>query len=180
MLPIRLAKVPTFHRIAVGRNFELQWHNEGVCVVTAGTFLDHVYQAVGCPGRHSWRPGLGWCRRSIDERRSWRFLWVLQQRKVVGCYPGVQNLTVRRCCAVAPVDMLAVEVANIQDWECRNGRWCESRRWRFADPNDLISCAVYAWPLSRWFLWSLIDTCPFQQLVNKRGKAVIPTQDWSS
>ena len=41
-------------------------------------------------------------------------LWVLQQRVVVSCCPGGQVLTVRRCCAVAPVDMLAVEVASVQ------------------------------------------------------------------
>jgi len=42
------------------------------------------------------------------------FLWVIQQSKVVGCCAGVQALTVRRCFVVAPVDMLAVEVSNIQ------------------------------------------------------------------
>jgi len=41
-------------------------------------------------------------------------LRVLQLRKVVSCCPGGRVLTVRRCCAVAPVDMLAVEVASIQ------------------------------------------------------------------
>jgi len=53
--------------------------------------------------------------------------------------------------------MLAVEVANIQTgvWERRDGRWCESRAWRFVDVDDLI----------------------FQPLVNKRGKAVLPAQD---
>jgi len=34
-------------------------------VVTAGAFLEHACQAVGCPGRTSRRPGPGWCRRSI-------------------------------------------------------------------------------------------------------------------
>jgi len=43
-----------------------------VDVVTAGTFQEHVCPAVGCPGRNSRRPGLGWCRRSIGER-SWVF-----------------------------------------------------------------------------------------------------------
>ena len=53
------------------------------------------------------------CRRSIGER-SWRF--PLGYTKVQGCYmlPGIQPLTVRRCFVVTPVDMLAVEVANIQ------------------------------------------------------------------
>jgi len=39
--------------------------------VTAGTFLEHVCPAVGCPGRHSRRSGTHWCRRSISERRNW-------------------------------------------------------------------------------------------------------------
>ena len=44
---------------------------------------------------------------------------------------------------VAPVDMLAVEVANIQSgvWERRNDRRCESRAKSFVDVN------VYAQPL---------------------------------
>jgi len=46
--------------------------------------------------------------------------------------------------------MLAVEVANVQTgvWERRDGRWCESRVWRFVDVNDLISCDVCTQPLS--------------------------------
>ena len=34
------------------------------------------------------RPGLGWCRRSIGERRSWLFSLGVQQSMVVGCCPG--------------------------------------------------------------------------------------------
>ena len=80
------------------------------------------------------------------------FVWVIQQSKVVGCCPGVQALTVRRCFVVTPVDMLAVEVTNIQGgvFEHRHGRWCESWAWRFTDVNDLASCAVYAQPLNLW------------------------------
>ena len=48
------------------------WGRAGV--VTAGTFLGHVCPAVGCPDRGSRRPGLGWCRRSIGERRNCVFL----------------------------------------------------------------------------------------------------------
>jgi len=33
---------------------------------------------------------------------------------------------------------------------------------------------------SVWLVWKLNDQCPFQPLVNKRGKAVIPAQDWPS
>jgi len=53
-------------------------------VVTARTFLGHVCPAVGCPGRGSWRPGLGWCRRSNGERRNW--LFPLGCTKVQGCW----------------------------------------------------------------------------------------------
>jgi len=78
------------------------------------------------------------------------FLWVVQQSKVVGCCPGVQALTVRGCCVVTPVDVLAVEVASVQAgvWERRDGRWSESRAWRFVDVGDLVSGDVYAQPLS--------------------------------
>jgi len=64
--------------------------------------------------------------------------------------PGVQAFTVRGCLVVTPVDMLAVEVANIQTgvWERRDGRFGESRAWRFVDVKDLASCDVYAQPLS--------------------------------
>jgi len=46
--------------------------------------------------------------------------------------------------------MLAAEVANIQTgvWERRDGRWGESRAWMFVDVDDLVSCDVYAQPLS--------------------------------
>jgi len=49
------------------------------------------------------------------------FLWVVQQSKVVECYPEVQALTVR-CFVITPVG-------------------------RFVDANDLVSCNVYAQPL---------------------------------
>ena len=72
------------------------------------------------------------------------------QSKVVGCCPGVQALTVRGCCVVTPVDVLAIEVANVQTgvWERLGGRWSESRKWKFVDVGDLISCDVYAQSLS--------------------------------
>jgi len=43
------------------------WKSAGV--VAAGTFLEHVCSAVGCPRRNSRRPDLGWCRRAIGERK---------------------------------------------------------------------------------------------------------------
>ena len=63
---------------------------------------------------------------------------------------SVQALTVRGCCVVTPVDVLAIEVANVQVgvWERRDGRWSELRMWRFVDVDDLVSCDVYAQPLS--------------------------------
>jgi len=53
-------------------------------VVTAGTFLEHVCPAVGCPCRNSPRPGPGWCRRCIGERRNW--LLPLGHTTVQGCW----------------------------------------------------------------------------------------------
>jgi len=136
--------------------------------MTLGTFLEHVCPAVGCSGRNSRRPGLGWCRRSIGDRRSWLF--------PLGCCPEVQAFTVRGCFVVTPVDVLAVEVTNVQTgvWERRDGLWCESREWRFVDVNDLVSCNVYAQPLSLWLFWRLTGQWPFHPLMDKRGKAVVP------
>ena len=112
--------------------------------MTAGTFQEHVCPAVACPGRNSRRSGPGCSDIPSVRGDTGCFLWVIQQSKVVGCCPGVQALTIRRCFVVTPVDMLAVEVANIQDgvWERRDGRRCESRAWRFVDVDDLISCDV--------------------------------------
>jgi len=53
-------------------------------VVTAGTFQEHACRGVDCPGRNSRRPGLGWCQRSIGERRSW--LFPLGYTTVQGCW----------------------------------------------------------------------------------------------
>jgi len=61
--------------------------------MNAGSFLDHVCPAVGCPGRHSRKPGPRWCRCSISERRNWLFLLGHRAVKVVGCCPGVQAPT---------------------------------------------------------------------------------------
>ena len=108
-------------------------------VVTAGTFLEHVCSAVGCLDRSP-----GWCRRFVGERRSWLFLWVIQQSKVVGCCLGVQALTVRRCFCNPNWHVGSL---SHQHTERRDGRWCESRAWRFIDFDDLISCDVYALPL---------------------------------
>jgi len=102
---------------------------EGRCC-DRGNFLEHVCPAVGCPGRNSRRPGLsiGADVPSMREEAGC-FLWVIQQPKVVGCCLGVQALTVRGCSVVAPVNMLAVVVANIQTgvWERPDSRRCESR-----------------------------------------------------
>jgi len=52
--------------------------------VTAETFLEHVCQAVGCPGRHSRKLGPGWCRLSVRERRNW--LLSADRAAVQGCW----------------------------------------------------------------------------------------------
>ena len=51
---------------------------------------------------------------------------------------------------VTPVDVLEIEVANVQAgvWERRDGRRSEWQAWRFVDVDDLVSCDVYAQPLS--------------------------------
>ena len=72
--------------------------------------------------------------------------WVVQQTKIVGCFPGVQALTVR-CCPVSPVNMLAVEVANIgYRLGCGNvGMACGvSGEHAVCDVNDLTFCDIYA------------------------------------
>ena len=95
-------------------------------VVTEGAFLEHVCQAVICHGRHSRRPGQGWCRRSIG-RRSWPLPLGYSAAQTRGFCPGVQALTVRRCCTMmTPADVLAVEVASIQTgvWKRWDGRRC--------------------------------------------------------
>ena len=79
------------------------------------------------------------------------FLWVIQQSKVVGCCPGVQALTVRRCFVVTPVDVLAVEVTNVQtrlgcgNVGMANGVNREREGFRCW---DLVSSDAYAQPLS--------------------------------
>jgi len=55
-----------------------------VNVVTAWTFLEHIFSAVDCPGQNSRKPGPGWCRRFIGERRNW--LFSLSHTTVPGCW----------------------------------------------------------------------------------------------
>jgi len=151
-------------------------------VVTAVTFLEHVCPAVSCPSRNSRRPGPAWCRRSIGERRNW--LFPLSHRAVQGCWmlprsPGSHRQGMLCCYPSWHVDSW---ITNIETgvWERRDGRWCESRAWRFVDVSDLISCDVCTQPLSLWLLSRLIDQWPFQSLLNKRSKAVLPAQDCPS
>ena len=119
-LPISLAKVPTL--LTSGRCGQEPWVSVALWgrayVLTAGTFLENVWPEVGCPGRNSQRQDQGWCRCSIGERGNW--LLPLGHTAVEGCWccPGVQALMVKECFVVTPVDMLAVEVANIQAGVC--------------------------------------------------------------
>ena len=86
-------------------------------------------------------------------------IWTFTSDSATLQCPGVQALTVRRCFVATPADMLAVEVANIQTrvWERVDGRRCESREWRFVEVIYLMSCDVYAQPLSLRLFWKLID-----------------------
>jgi len=82
--------------------------------VTSGTFLEHVCPAVGSHGETGEGQilvGAG----VPSVREAGCFIRVIQQSKDVGCCPGVQALTVRRCFVVTPVDVLAAEVANKQE-----------------------------------------------------------------
>jgi len=58
----------------------LRW--KGRCC-DRGIFPRTRLPAVGYPGRGSRRPGLGWCWRSIGERRNW--LFTLDRTAVQGC-----------------------------------------------------------------------------------------------
>jgi len=78
--------------------------------VAARSFLGHVCPAVGCPGRNSRRPGLGWCRRSNSERRNW--LFPLGCPRLLDVAPESRLLPSGD--GVAPVDMLAIDVASVQ------------------------------------------------------------------
>ena len=93
--------------------------------MTAGTFPGHICPAVGCPNADT-REGQVRVGADVPSVRGEAgcFPWAIKQTKIVGCCPGVQALTVRRCFVVTPVDMLAVEVTNIQTgvWERRDGR----------------------------------------------------------
>jgi len=117
--------------------------------VTSGTFQNTSVRQSAVLAKT--RKGHFWIGADVPTAREETgcFLWAVQQSKVVGCCPGVQAVTVRGCCVVNPVDMLAVEVTNIQTgvWKRRDGRWGESRTWRFVDVDNLVSCDVCAQPL---------------------------------
>jgi len=98
---------------------------ERACFVTTGTFLEYVCPAVHCPGRHA-KVRSALVPMFHGEGRNWTLH--LGHRAVQGCWllSGIQALTVRRCFAVALVNMLAVEVVDVQIelWERRDGgRW---------------------------------------------------------
>jgi len=82
--------------------------------ITAGPFLEHtsVRQSAVLAETLEGQVWVGPYVPSV-RRETGCFVWVIQQSEVVGCCPGVQALTVRRCFVVTPVDMLAVEVTNM-------------------------------------------------------------------
>jgi len=126
------------HWIAVGRNVELQWCGEGFC--------DHENFQEQSAVLGKTREGQIWIGTNVPSvREAGCFLWL-------GCWmlPRVPGSNRQESFVVTPVDMLAVEVTNIQTgvWERRYGRWCESLVWRFVDVNYLVSCDIYAQPLS--------------------------------
>ena len=112
--------------------------------MSTGTFLEHVCLTVSCPGQN--REGQVWVGADVPSVREEAgcFLWVYNSPWLLDVVQAHGMFV------VSPVDVLAVEVANVQTgvWERRNGRWCESQTWRFVDFNDLVSCNIYAQPLS--------------------------------
>jgi len=154
-LPIGLAKVPTLHRIAVGRNLESWWRYEWGPMLWPRELSQDTSVRQSAVLAET-REGQVWVGADVPTAREETgcFLWVVQQSKVVGFRPGVQAPTVRGCCVVTPFDMLATEIANVQTgvWERRDGRWSKSRAWRFVDVDDLATCDVYAHPLSLWLI----------------------------
>ena len=160
-----LRKFQRFHRIAADRNLELRWCYKG----RPGTFLEHVCPAVGCPGRNSRRPGLGWWRRSIGERRSWLFPLYYTTDQGWWMLPGVQAHRQEMFCC-NPTWHVGNWSHQHTDWGVGTSGW----ELGFVDVNDLVSCNVYAQPLSLWLFWRLISQWPFKPLVDKRGKAVVP------
>jgi len=149
-LPMGLVKVPTLHRVAVGRNLDSWWRYKGRPMLLSWeiSWAMSVPQSAALAAT---REGRVWVGADVPTAREETvcFIWVVQQSKIVGCCPGVQALTVQGCYVATPVDMLAIEVANVETgvWERRDGRWSESRTWRFLDIDDLVTCDVHAQPL---------------------------------
>ena len=135
--------------------------------MNAGTFLEHVCPGVGSPGRNLRRPGPGWYPRHIGEERNW--LLLLGHAAVQGCWmlpksPGSHRQEMFCCNSSWHVGSWSHQHT---DWGVgtSEGRWCESRAWRFADVNEILSWDVYAQPLNFWLFWRLINQWPFQPLV---------------
>jgi len=128
-------KVLTFHRIAVSRNFELDdIMREGRCCDLGNFLRTSVRQSVILADTHKGQVWVGADVPSLRGEKDDTLFGSCSSGKDVGYCPGGQFLTIRRCCAVAPVDTLAVEIANIL---VMNGRWCELRQWRFEGVADL-------------------------------------------
>ena len=90
------------------------------------------------------RPGVEY-KLSEDGIQSRRLSWLQASE---GSSKLLRPLRVQSYCDAQVLE--SVEVANMHTgvWERRDGRWRKSRAWRFVDANDLISCDVYAQPLS--------------------------------
>jgi len=167
------------HRITVGRNLEPWWRYEGGPMLWPLNFPKTRLSG----SQLSW-PRLAKARSGLVPTFQ---RWEKKLAVSFGLYNSPRLLDVAQESGlspsgdvVTPVDVLAIEVANVQAgvWKRRDGCWSESQAWRFVDVDDLVSCDVYAQLLSLWLFWRLIDQWPFQPLLDKRGKAVIPAQDW--
>jgi len=76
--------------------------------VIAETFLEHVCPAVGYFAETCESQVRVGADVPLVRGETWCFLWVIQQSKFVGCCPGLQAFTVRRCFVVTPVDTFGI------------------------------------------------------------------------
>ena len=127
--------------------------------MTLGTFLRYVCQVSDCPNRHWQMQDLGWCLFSSGQSGNWRPPWGYIQGEVVGTGPASQAFTIWIVIVIAPVNMVAVEVASIEAGmgECWKIR-CLHPCWRgFVDVDYFIVINIHAHPLDLRCWWGLVD-----------------------
>ena len=103
-------------------------YERGLVLWSRKILLEHVCQAVGCPGRHSKcqvRDGVDFP--SVREETGYSLWFVQQLIKVVGCCPGGQAINVSRCgCWLLP----GRPSYQRQQMQCCNPSWHAGSRSR--------------------------------------------------